>query len=111
MADDSDEPAPLNPLRRKRADEGPFTHTTFAYRRIGKKFGRYLECGVARVAPCEHCGAPATGSVKVFLDRLVAFGGATGGFLLKANGLAPPQPPRDFPEQTEFDEKEILPES
>jgi len=111
MADHDD--ALTSRIRPKRPDDraGSFTHTTFAFRRIGKKFGRYLEVGVARLPPCPHCGAPYTEQSKVFLDRLVAFGGATGGFLLEPNGTAPPRLQRDFPEQTEFDEKEILPES
>ena len=99
----------MRPKRAERAE--PFTHTTYAYRRIGKKFGVYKECGVARVPPCPHCGQPYTGKIKAFLDRLIAFGGATGGFLLEPNGAPPPQIPKDFPEQAEFDEKEILPES
>ena len=87
-----------------------YTHTAFAFRRIGKKYGRYLECGVARVPPCAHCGSTFTGKIKVFVDRLIAFGGGTGGFLIEPKGTAPPQLQRDFPEQAEFDEKEILPE-
>lgn len=54
---------------------------------------------------------PYTGKIKAFIDLLVAFGGGTGGFLLEAIGTAPPKLPKDFPEQTEFDEKEILPGS
>ena len=111
MADNDDELPSRTPVRPKRADAGLFTHTAFAFRRIGKKFGRYLEVGVARLPPCPHCGAPYTEKAKVFVDRLVAFGGSTGGFLIEPNGSQPPRLQRDFPEQTEFDEKEILPES
>jgi hypothetical protein len=109
MSDDSPMPGPTRPNRTGAV--ASFTHTAFAYRRIGKKFGRYLECGVARVPACEHCGAPFTGKIKLFVDRLVAFGGGTGGFLIEPNGTAPPQLERDFPEQAEFDEKDILPGS
>ena len=108
--ENDDKPSARGPVRPNRPDTGgPFTHTSFAYRRIGKKFGRYLDCGVARVPPCEHCGAPFTGKIKIFVDRLIAFGGGTGGFLLEPNGTPPPQIPKDFPEQAEFDENEILP--
>ena len=106
MADD-DMPAPSRP---KQPDAG-FTHTTFAFRRIGKKYGRYLECGVARAPACEHCGAPFTGKIKIFVDRLIAFGGGTGGFLLEPVNTPPPRLAKDFPEQSDFDEKEILPAS
>jgi hypothetical protein len=104
---DESEPAPARP---KRPEPAIFTHKAFAFRRIGKKWGVYREVGVARVPPCEHCGAPSTGKVKIFVDRMIAFGGATGGFLLTANDVTPPRLERDFPEQKEFDEKEILPE-
>ena len=107
MADDP--PPPTRPNRP--TAPASFTHTAFAFRRIGKKFGRYLECGVARVPACPHCGVPFTGKIKVFVDRLVAFGGGTGGFLIEPNGDPPPQLERDFPEQAEFDEKDILPGS
>ena len=107
--DDSEMPAPTRPVRA--GAPASFSHTVFGYRRIGKKFGRYLECGVARVPPCEHCGKPFSGKIKVFIDRLIAFSGGTGGFLVEPNGAAPPQIERDFPEQAEFDEKDILPGS
>src|SRR3954462_7068404 len=107
MDDDNDMPAPVRPKQ----PEANFTHTTFAFRRIGKKYGRYLECGVARAPACEHCGTPFTGKVKVFVDRLIAFGGGTGGFLLSPVNTSPPRLARDFPEQSDFDEKEILPAS
>ena len=42
-----------------------------------------LNAGVARAPACAHCGAPYTGKIKVFVDRLIAFGGGTGGFLLE----------------------------
>jgi lipopolysaccharide biosynthesis glycosyltransferase len=46
-----------------------FTHTTWAFRRISKKFGRYVEVGVARLPACPNCGAHPTATAKVFLDR------------------------------------------
>jgi hypothetical protein len=104
---DDDMPAPSRP--KPAADQ--YTHTTFAFRRIGKKYGRYLECGVARAPACEHCGTPFTGKIKVFVDRLIAFGGGTGGFLLEPRNALPPRLPKEFPEQGDFDEKEILPAS
>ena len=48
---------------------------------------------------------------KVFVDRIIAYGGATGGFLLTPNDVQPPRLEKEFPAQAEFDEKEILPES
>ena len=108
---DNDEDNSIRPLRPRQPEpDAGFTHQTFAFRRIGKKFGRYLECGVARVPVCPHCGVAFTATIKVFVDRLIAFGGGTGGFLLKPNGSAPPQLTKDFPEQPEFDETQILPE-
>jgi hypothetical protein len=110
MIDDSDEPSSPVPLRPKRPADSPMTHVTFGYKRIGKKFGVYKKVGVARVPPCPHCGKPYTGKIKAFLDRMISFGGATGGFLLEPTGTPPPKIPKDFPEQGEFDEKEILPD-
>ena len=109
---DNDEDNSIKPVRPRLPEaDAAHTHQTFAFRRIGKKWGRYLECGVARVPVCPHCGAPFTEAIKVFVDRLIAFGGGTGGFLLKPNGSAPPQLAQDYPEQPEFDENQILPES
>ena len=89
----------------------PFTHKTLAFRRIGKKWGVYREVGVGRAPPCPHCGEPYTGKIKIFVDRLIAFGGSTGGFLVTPNDTQPPRLARDFANQAEFDEKDILPES
>lgn len=63
------------------------THTAFAFKREGRKFGRWLEIGVAR--------AEEDGQVRVFLDRL-PIGGFTGGVLLSPIGTVPevPPPPR-----------------
>jgi hypothetical protein len=60
------------------------THTAFAFKREGRKFGRWLEIGVAR--------AEDDGQVKVFLDRL-PIGGFTGGVLLSPIGTVPEVPP------------------
>ena len=62
---------------------GPPTHTAFAFKREGRKFGRWLEIGVAR--------AEAGGSIRVFLDRL-PIGGFSGGVLLSPIGTVPPLP-------------------
>jgi hypothetical protein len=98
------------PRRPKRPASGaPFSHTAFAFQRIGKKFGTYREVGVARVPPCPHCGAVSNEKVKVFLNRL-PLGGFAGGLLLEPTGKPPPQIKPDFPGQTEIDEDEHLPE-
>jgi hypothetical protein len=89
----------------------PLTHKAFMFKRVGKKWGVYKEVGDSRVPPCPHCGKPYTVKIKVFLDRLIAFGGCTGGFLLTPNDMHLPQLQREFPGQQEFVEKDILPES
>jgi hypothetical protein len=60
------------------------THTAFAFKREGRKFGRWLEIGVAR--------AEQDGQIRVFLDRL-PIGGFTGGVLLSPIGTVPEPPP------------------
>jgi hypothetical protein len=105
--EDDNEPRPQRPKRESNA----FTHTASQFQRIGKKWGVYKPVGAGRVSPCPHCGQPYTGKIKVFVNLLVAFGGGTGGFLLQPNGTPPPTLQKDFPEQSEFDEKEILPGS
>jgi hypothetical protein len=60
------------------------THTAFAFKREGRKFGRWLEIGVAR--------AEEDGQIRVFLDRL-PIGGFTGGVLLSPIGTVPEVPP------------------
>ena len=104
---DDDMPAPSRP--KQTADR--YTHITLAFRRIGKKYGRYLECGVARAPACEHCGAPLYRQDQGICGPAIAFGGGTGGFLLEPPNAPPPKLPKDFPEQGDFDEKEILPAS
>jgi hypothetical protein len=59
------------------------THTAFAFRREGKKFGRWLEVGTGRVDK--------DGLVHVFLDR-TPIGGFTGYVRLSPIGVAPPLP-------------------
>jgi len=109
--DDDERHFHASPTRPRRTDDGAgFTHTTWAFRRIGKKFGRYVEVGVARLPPCEHCGAHPDGKGKVFLDRL-PLGGFAGGLLLAPSGTQPPQLKPEHPGQRDFDESEILPES
>jgi hypothetical protein len=73
------------------------THTAFAFKREGKKFGRWLEIGSARAEP--------DGAIKVFLDRL-PIGGFTGGVLLSPIGVDPalPQPPPRRPGETDEDD-------
>jgi hypothetical protein len=61
------------------------THTAYAFKREGRKFGRWLEIGTAR---SEGQG---TGLIRVFLDRL-PIGGFTGGVLLSPIGHVPPVP-------------------
>jgi hypothetical protein len=98
------------PGRSKRPELGePFTHTAYAYQRVGKRWGIYREVGVARVPPCPHCGAAYDAKMKVFLNRLPV-GGFSGGLLIEAAGTAPPKIAPDHPGQAEVDEDVILPE-
>jgi hypothetical protein len=69
MADNSNNKAP--------------THTAFAFKREGRRFGRWLEIGVAR--------AEDDGMIRVFLDRL-PIGGFSGGVMLSPIGVVPPLP-------------------
>jgi hypothetical protein len=73
------------------------THTAFAFKREGRKFGRWLEIGVAR--------AEDDGAIKVFLDRL-PIGGFTGGVLLSPIGKVPavPEPPPRRPGDSDEDD-------
>jgi hypothetical protein len=67
------------------ADDKRHTHTAFAFRREGKKFGRWLEVGRAM---------PDTGGmIRVLLDRL-PIGGFNGGILLTPIGEPPPEMPK-----------------
>jgi hypothetical protein len=73
------------------------THTAFAFKREGRKFGRWLEIGVAR--------AESDGQIRVFLDRL-PIGGFTGGVLLSPIGTVPalPEPPPRRPGEVDEDD-------
>ena len=73
------------------------THTAFAFKREGRKFGRWLEIGVAR--------AENDGQIRVFLDRL-PIGGFTGGVLLSPIGTVPalPEPPPRRPGDVDDDD-------
>jgi hypothetical protein len=110
MDDDSDPEFQTFAMPRRPADLASFTHTTWAFRRISKKFGLYVECGVARLPACPHCGASADADAKVFLDRL-PIGGFAGGLLMRAKSEQPPELAPEYPGQGAFDEKEILPET
>lgn len=110
MADEDDiAAAPVRPKRTAPPEE--YTHDAYAFRRVGRKWGVYRGVGVGRAPPCPHCGQPYTAPIKIFVDRLIAFGGSTGGFLLTAPGVQPPRLEREYAGQAEFDEKEILPET
>jgi hypothetical protein len=111
MNDDDDLQDLPAPRRPKRPELGePFTHTTFAYQRIGKKWGKYREVGVARLPPCPHCGAPYAAQAKVFLNRL-PLGGFSGGLFIQPAGKPPPQIAQDHPGQAEIDEDVLLPDA
>lgn len=75
------------------------THTAFAFKREGRKFGRWLEIGVARAEE-------PSGVIRLFLDRL-PIGGFTGGVLLSPIGKEPPmpEPPPRRPGQIDDDDE------
>jgi hypothetical protein len=73
------------------------THTAYALKREGKRFGRWLEIGVAR--------QDKDGSMRVLLDRLPV-GGFTGHVHLSPLGVEPPPPPRPDPQRPAADEDE-----
>jgi hypothetical protein len=74
------------------------THTAYAFKREGKKFGRWLEIGTAR--------AESAGLIRVFFDRL-PIGGFTGGVLLSPIGKEPalPEPEPQRPGEADPDEE------
>ena len=74
------------------------THTAFAFRREGKKHGRWLEVGTARLEK--------EGASHVFVDRLPV-GGFTGYLCLSPIGTAPPPPAPQRPGQSDGDDEEI----
>jgi hypothetical protein len=61
------------------------THKAYAFKREGRKFGRWLEIGTARAE------GPVITPIRVHLDRLPK-GGFTGGVLLSPIGQEPPLP-------------------
>ena len=66
------------------ADGGnEFTHVAYAYRRVGRKAGRLLECGVGRV--------DGDGKAHVYLDR-TPLNGFTGYVQLVLRGATPELP-------------------
>jgi hypothetical protein len=74
------------------AAKPPPTHTALAYKREGKRFGRWLEVGVARAEP--------DGAIRVFLDR-TPIGGFTGYVHLVPIGQRPPPEPATQDEEAE----------
>lgn len=73
------------------------THTAFALKREGKKFGRWLEIGNARIE--------SDGIGHVFLDR-TPVGGFNGYVYLSPTGVKPPDP-EPTPQRPNADEEEI----
>lgn len=80
------------------ADSNAPTHTAFAFKREGKRQGRWLEIGTGRV--------DRTGVIHVFLDR-TPVGGFNGYAYLAPIGKQPPQlePEPQRPTQTDDDEE------
>jgi hypothetical protein len=70
----------------------PPTHMALAYRREGRRFGRWLEVGMARTET--------DGAIRVFLDRL-PIGGFTGYLHLSPIGASPPPEPAPPDEDSE----------
>ena len=106
MADD-DMPAPSRP----KPMVEQYTHKTYAFRRIGKKYGRYLECW--------RCARACLRALRRALYRQDQGICGPADCLRRRHGRVfaatpnapPPSLPKDFPEQSDFDEKEILPAS
>lgn len=73
------------------------THVAYGFQRQGRKFGRWLEIGVAR--------EDEDGVIRVFLDRMVV-GGFHGGVLLSPVGKVPalPEPPPRRPGEVDDDD-------
>ena len=61
------------------------THTAYAFKRTGKKHGKFLECGTGRI---DH----ARDVAHVFMDRQ-PIGGYTGYVVLSPHGVKPEPPP------------------
>lgn len=73
------------------------THSAFAFRREGRKFGRWLEVGTGR--------ADKDGLIRVYLDR-TPINGFSGFVLLTPIGTRPPPPEPERPGQSDGDEAE-----
>jgi hypothetical protein len=67
-------------------DKKPLTHTAYAFKREGRRTGRWVECGSARI---ESGGVPGH---HVYLDR-TPIGGYTGHIYLLPIGVKPDDPP------------------
>jgi hypothetical protein len=67
------------------------THTAYALKREGKKFGRWLEVGSGRIDRANDIA-------HVFLDRM-PIGGFTGYVHLAPIGAEPPPPPQPKPQR------------
>jgi len=72
------------------------THTAFALKREGKRYGRWLEIGTAR--------QDTTGVIHLFLDR-TPIGGFNGYAYLAPIGTHPPLPEPDRAAQSSEDEE------
>jgi hypothetical protein len=74
------------------------THTAYAFSRLGKKFGRLLECGKARVDKERNL-------VHVFMDRTPTTG-YTGYIVLSPIGAPPPNAKPPTPDTIENEDGE-----
>jgi hypothetical protein len=77
------------------ADSKAPTHTAFALKREGRRYGHWLEVGTAR--------QDATGVIHLRLDRTV-IGGFDGYAYLAPIGTQPPQPEPERPAQSSEDD-------
>ena len=68
----------------------PNTHTAYAFRRTGKKFGRLVEVGTGRIDHDRNI-------VHVFMDRQ-PIGGYTGYVVLSPHGVKP-EPTQSQPQR------------
>ena len=75
-------------------DGKPPTHTAFALKREGKRYGRWLEIGRAR--------QESTGVIHLFLDR-IPVGGFNGYAYLAPIGAQPPPPEPERPHRSPED--------
>ena len=65
----------------------PNTHTAYAFKRTGRKSGRFLEVGTGRIDADRNI-------VHVFMDRQ-PIGGYTGYVVLTPHGVNPEPPPAE----------------